>query len=157
MDVIWLAPWAWVGLVTVALPIAVHLLTRQQAPVLRFPTLRFIRPTRLAALRWRRLEDLALLGIRLAVLAAAVAALAAPVFVSAERQQQWRARVARAVVMSPMVTQDRANAEPVIREGYDFRLEFEPSLDLILDGLAQLRDGAISDRHAPSDVDSVDA
>jgi AcrR family transcriptional regulator len=30
-------------------------------------------------------------------------------------------------------------SEPVIQEGYDFRLEFEPSLDLVLESLEQLR------------------
>jgi AcrR family transcriptional regulator len=38
-------------------------------------------------------------------------------------------------------------SEPIISEGYDFRLEFEPSLDLILDGLEKIRDETAADTH----------
>jgi hypothetical protein len=114
MELIWLAPVAWVGLITLALPIAIHLLTKQETPLLRFPTLRFIRPTRLAALRRRRLQDLVLLAVRLAVLVAATAALATPVFVAAARQEQWRSRLARAVVIAPSAS-DRGDDRTVVR------------------------------------------
>jgi AcrR family transcriptional regulator len=40
-------------------------------------------------------------------------------------------------------------SEPFIREGYDFRLELEPSLDLILDGLERLRDETPESGPAP--------
>ena len=71
-------PWAWLGLAAIAAPILVHLLARQPARRLPFPTLRFLPPARLAPIRRGRLSDVALLLVRCGVLAFAVAALAQP-------------------------------------------------------------------------------
>jgi hypothetical protein len=101
VELIWLAPAALLGLAALVLPVLIHLLTHQQTRHVPFPTLRFLRRTRLAALRRRSLHDWWLLAVRLAILAAAVAALAGPVFVSETRQSAWRQRVARAVVVAP--------------------------------------------------------
>ncbi|MBA3270032.1 MAG: BatA domain-containing protein, partial [Acidobacteria bacterium] len=51
MSVFWLQPQAWWGVAALAIPIAIHLLARQRSRRLLFPTLRFLRATRLAALR----------------------------------------------------------------------------------------------------------
>ena len=75
----WLLPIAFAGLVTLAIPIAIHLLVRQRSRRLSFPSLRFLQSTPLAALKRRTLQDWPLLAVRLLILAAAVAALAAPV------------------------------------------------------------------------------
>ena len=125
MSVFWLQPVAWWGLLALAIPVLIHLLAWQQSRRLLFPSLKFLRATRLAALRRRNISDWALLAIRMLILAAAVAALAAPVFVSADRRESWNSRVARAVVMVPpprgrassiddqvirMVTEERTSA-----------------------------------------------
>ncbi|CAN5497221.1 TetR/AcrR family transcriptional regulator C-terminal domain-containing protein [soil metagenome] len=47
-------------------------------------------------------------------------------------------------------------SEPVIKDGYDFRLEFEPSLNLILGGLEKIQDETAVNGHAPPDVSSTD-
>jgi AcrR family transcriptional regulator len=47
-------------------------------------------------------------------------------------------------------------AAPFIREGFDFRLEFEPSLDLVLDSLERLRDETDTRGDAVPDVNSTD-
>jgi hypothetical protein len=101
MDVFWLTPRAWWGIAALAIPVVIHLLTRQQTRRVLFPTLRFLRPTRLAALRRRSIHDWPLLTVRILVLLAAVAALAGPVFVSSERQAEWQQRTARALVIAP--------------------------------------------------------
>ena len=98
MRVIWLQPWAWAGLAALAAPILIHLLARHRQRELAFPTLRFVRATQLAAVKRRVIADIPLLAVRLSIVAAAVAALAAPVFVSAARQQAWSERTARAIV-----------------------------------------------------------
>lgn len=98
MSMYWLQPWAWLGLAAVALPILVHLLARHRVREMPFPSLRFLRPTALAALRRRVLSDVPLLLVRVAMIAAAVAALAAPAFVSSSRQRAWTARTSRAVI-----------------------------------------------------------
>ncbi len=98
MSVYWLQPWAWWGLAAVALPILVHLLARHRVREMPFPSLRFLRPTALAALRRRVLSDVPLLLVRVAMIAAAVAALAAPALVSSARQRAWTARTSRAVI-----------------------------------------------------------
>jgi len=99
MSVFWLQPQAWWGVAALAIPIAIHLLARQRSRRLLFPTLRFLRATRLAALRQHVVSDWPLLIVRLSVLTAAVAALAQPVFVSDARRAAWNQRTARAVIV----------------------------------------------------------
>jgi len=73
-----MAPWAWLGLGTLVLPVLVHLLARDRAPFRRLPTLRFLEATPPAAVRRTRLRDPFLLLLRLLVLLLAVAAFARP-------------------------------------------------------------------------------
>ena len=95
---LWLNPVALFALAAVAAPILIHILIQRRAERLPFPTLRFLQPTRLASIRRHLLEDLLLLAIRMAVLAAAVAALAGPLCVTAARRRDWDQRIVRAVV-----------------------------------------------------------
>jgi hypothetical protein len=109
---IWNAPAALAGLVLLAGPLLVHLLARQQAKRVVFPAMRFVPRTNAAAVRLRQPSDLALLLVRLAIVAAAVLAAARPVLVTPSRQQEWAARLARAVVVdtSPSVPMAPARA-----------------------------------------------
>ena len=95
---LWLNPIAWFALATAALPLLIHLLIQRRVERFPFPTLRFLQPTRLAAVRRHLLEDLPLLAVRIALLAAAAAALAGPLLVTAARRHAWDRRVVRAVV-----------------------------------------------------------
>src|SRR5262245_63525921 len=74
--------------------------SRRRAERIPFPTLRFIQPTQLPAMRRRAIEDLALLAIRLAIVILAVAAFAGPLLVTPVRQAGWQARLVRAVVVA---------------------------------------------------------
>ena len=98
MSIAWIAPAALVGLALIALPIAVHLLVRQHARVLAYPSLRFLRETQLAAFRRRRVQDAVLLACRMAIVAAAAAALAGPVLQTAARTASYANRTSRAIV-----------------------------------------------------------
>jgi Aerotolerance regulator N-terminal len=111
---IWLLPSALAGLFLLAGPVAIHLLTRRRAPRVLFPTIRFLRESRSSAVRPRRPSDLGLLLIRLAIVAAAVIALAQPVFLSGPRLAAWNRRGARAVVIDSSASMSQANddAEP---------------------------------------------
>jgi hypothetical protein len=95
---LWLNPLALVALATVAAPVLIHILVQRRAEQFPFPTLRFLRPTRLAAIRRRMLDDLPLLAIRAALIAAAVTALAGPLLVTRTRSETWDRRVARAII-----------------------------------------------------------
>jgi hypothetical protein len=106
--VLWLNPSALFALVAVAAPILIHILIQRRAERFPFPTLRFLQPTRLAAIRRHVLEDIVLLAVRIALLAAAVAALAGPLLVTAARRQAWDRRVVRAVVVDDVVGNDVA-------------------------------------------------
>jgi hypothetical protein len=64
-----------------------------------FPSVRFLEPTRLAAVRWRAIQDWPLLVLRVAIVLLAVVALAGPVLVTPAREAAWRTRVARAIVL----------------------------------------------------------
>lgn len=116
LEMFWLAPEAWWGLAALAIPIAIHLLTRQQTRRIPFPTLRFLHATRLAAFRRRSIHDWPLLLVRAAILVAAVAALAAPVFVSAARTAEWQTRVVRALVSVPGAVQSAAQQRALDEE-----------------------------------------
>ena len=107
---VWRNPAAWFGLAALAIPIAVHLLARTRAHVVRFPSLRFIAVSRLAARKRRKLTDLALLALRLAALTLAVAACADPVWLTASRRAAWGARVSRAVVLDTSASMARAGS-----------------------------------------------
>jgi hypothetical protein len=102
----WLNPLALVALAAVAAPLLIHLLVHRHAEHFPFPTLRFLRPTRLAAIRRHLLDDLPLLAVRAALIAVAAAALAGPLIVTTARRHAWDRRIARATVM------DIAGTEP---------------------------------------------
>jgi Aerotolerance regulator N-terminal len=97
--VIWLNPAAWIGLLAIAGPIVIHILVQRKAERLAFPSLRFLQQGRLASIRRHLFEDVPLLAIRAAIVAAAVAALAGPLIVTRTQRQAWNARVARAIVV----------------------------------------------------------
>ena len=95
----WLNPFALWGLLGIAGAVAVHLLARQRAPRLSFPTIRFIRAASTAAIRVRPPSDAWLLLIRSAAIAGAALALAQPSFNTAARRHSWDTRIARAIVV----------------------------------------------------------
>jgi hypothetical protein len=95
----WLAPGAFMALVLLAGPAIVHMLARRNARRVVFPATHFVRAAPAAAVRLRRPSDLALLLLRLAIVAAAILAAARPLVMTPWRQARWNARVARAVVV----------------------------------------------------------
>jgi hypothetical protein len=95
----WLNPAALAGLALLALPILIHLLRTRQAERISFPSLRFVLPTKTAAVRLRLPADWLLLLARLGIVAAAVTAVAGPVIVTPLRVRAWNARTARAVIV----------------------------------------------------------
>ena len=101
MSIVWLAPVALAGLALVTIPIAIHLLVRQQSRRVAFPSLRFLLPSQLAAFRRRNIQDALLLACRAAIIAAAALALAGPVIQTASRTAGYGARIARAVIVEP--------------------------------------------------------
>lgn len=113
---IWLNPWAWIGLVAIGVPIAIHLLTRAQPRPQPFPTLRFLGRATTTAVRRRVLRDRALLAVRVAIVAAIVAACAQPSFRTSAGLAAGATSLRRAVVID---TSDRfgrisTNGRPAI-------------------------------------------
>ncbi|MEO6222031.1 MAG: BatA domain-containing protein, partial [Vicinamibacterales bacterium] len=104
----WLAPWALVGLVAVAAPVLVHWLARHQATRMRFPTIQFLVRSSPVSVRRYRLRDLPLLAVRVGIIAAAVIALAQPVWV---RRGAPAARPARAIVLDTSASMERPLAD----------------------------------------------
>src|ERR1043166_6684007 len=104
---IWLNPWAWAGLVALALPIAIHLLGRGHARVHKFPTLRFLEASRLLPTRRTRVRDLLLLAVRIGILAAAVAALAQPLLLTPGLKQSLDRGLGRAVILDTSASMSR--------------------------------------------------
>ena len=99
MSISWLAPAVLLGTALVAVPIAIHLLVRQQGRRVAYPSLRFVSPSALAAFRRRTVQDAALLACRMAIVVAAVLALAGPVLQTEARTAAHGRRVARAVIL----------------------------------------------------------
>jgi Aerotolerance regulator N-terminal len=120
--VIWLNPAAWIGLLAIAGPIAIHILVQRKAERLAFPSLRFLQQGRLASIRRHLLEDVPLLAIRAAIVAAAVAALAGPLIVTRTQRQAWNARVVRAIVVDDVARDASTSARsPLERATVDKR------------------------------------
>ena len=94
-----LAPWAAAGLLLLAAPVLIHMLLRRHARRVVFPATHFLVATRAAAVRLRRPSDLALLLVRLGIVAAAIAAAMQPVVITAGRVARWDTRVIRAVIV----------------------------------------------------------
>ena len=99
MSLDWINPAALAGLAVIAGPIVVHLLRRQRAPRVTFPTIQFLASTDAAAARVRRPSDLLLLCLRVGIVAAAAIAAAQPVLVTGWRRAAWEQRVSRALVV----------------------------------------------------------
>ncbi len=95
----WLNPWALLGLMTIAVPVLVHLFSRMPARTMPFPTLRFLSDSRLLPTRRTRLSDVPLLAVRIAILALAALALSQPLFSSSERTPPPRNDLARAIII----------------------------------------------------------
>jgi len=104
----WQSPWAWAGLFVLAVPLLIHLFTRHTARVQPFPALRFFDSTLLRPVRRTRIQDLLLLLVRMAVLAAAVAALAQPYFPAAGTRAE--ATLARVIIVDSSASMLRDSA-----------------------------------------------
>lgn len=104
------SPLALLGLLAVGVPIIIHLLGRHQSRVQRFPTLRFISPSRLVPTRRRRLSDIPLLLVRCAIVAVAALALSQPYFNCAGRTPAGSSSstVSRAIIVDTSASMRRA-------------------------------------------------
>jgi hypothetical protein len=109
--VIWLNPWAWLGLAAIALPVLIHLLGRGQARVERFPTLRFLDTSRLLPTRRTTLNDRLLLVLRVAIIAAAAAAFAHPLLLTRGRRTALERGLARAIVVDSSASMRRTTSD----------------------------------------------
>jgi hypothetical protein len=115
MSIAWLNTTAFIGFALVALPIAIHLLVRQQTRVVAFPSLRFLSQTALAAFRRRAIQDALLLACRIAIVSLAVLALAGPIVQTASRTAGQANRVSRAVVPLEGTAQTVEHSEGAFR------------------------------------------
>jgi hypothetical protein len=95
----WLNPALLAGLAAVVCPVLVHLLRRHRAERVPFPSLRFIRASPPAAVRFRDPTDVLLLILRAATIALAAVALAGPVFLTSARVSAWDTHLARVVLI----------------------------------------------------------
>jgi Aerotolerance regulator N-terminal len=107
---VWLHPAALFALAAVVAPILIHILVQRRADAVPFPTLRFLRPTALVAIRRRLLEDPLLLALRIAIVAVAVAAVAGPLIVTRARRDAWNRRIVRATVTTASLDGSGAGA-----------------------------------------------
>ena len=95
----WLNPSALWALPLALLPVIIHLLRTHHARRVQFPSLRFVQPSRAAAVRMRLPSDILLMALRVAVVGLAVAAIAGPILLTSSRLSAWNTRTARAVVV----------------------------------------------------------
>jgi hypothetical protein len=106
----WLNGSAWLGLVSLVVPLLIHLLAQRKARVQKFPTLRFLQNIPLVQARRTRLADLLLLIVRTALLLLAVAALAQPLLLTDNRVAQMGATVARVIIVDSSASMKRVNS-----------------------------------------------
>jgi uncharacterized membrane protein len=93
-----LAPLMLIGAIAIAVPIAIHLIGRARARVVRFAALDFLLETRRRTARRLRLRERLLLAVRVGVLLAIVLALAKP-FTSCKREGPAMRRGPQAAVL----------------------------------------------------------
>lgn len=105
---IWRNPWAWLGLLSIAVPVLIHLLTRRSARLQRFPTLRFLDSITESRARRLHLREPLLLAVRVLILTAAVAALAQPYFVTSERAGSATRVPSRVIIVDTSASMGRA-------------------------------------------------
>ncbi len=98
-----LLPMALLGALSLVVPVAIHLLSRERPTDQRVPSLRFLEATALVPRRRARLEDALLLALRMAILAAAVLALARPTGPDAAEQDLRPLSASEAATDAPMV------------------------------------------------------
>jgi len=120
------------GALAAVIPLILHLINRQQAKLLPFPTLRFLRISVEKTRRRRRLEDLLLMLLRMAVLVFIAVALAKPTLTSLAALMAGDARSAVAIVL------DNSASMGTIDEG---RPRWETALRAAEQILDQLRAG----------------
>lgn len=113
---IWLNPWAWLGIAGVALPIVIHLLGRGHARVIKFPSLRFLDASRLLPTRRSRVQDPLLLAVRVAIVGLAALALAQPLLLTTERKQALDRGLARALIVDTSASMLRRTANRTLMD-----------------------------------------
>jgi hypothetical protein len=96
---IWQNPLALMGLAAIAIPVLLHLLSRRNARVERFPSLRFLPPAQSSPVRLTRITDPLLMVVRALIVAAAAIGLAQPLWRTANRSAAAGQRLARAVLI----------------------------------------------------------
>ena len=107
---IWQQPWAWAGAAAVLLPVLIHLLGFGRAQKYSFPSLRFLQSSRLLPTRRTRIHDPWLLLVRALIVLMAVAALAQPLFDTAQRRESYQESLARVVILDTSSSAQRATA-----------------------------------------------
>jgi hypothetical protein len=95
----WQHPLALLGVLTVTLPVLIHLLGRGHAKVKRFPTLRFLDASRLLPTKRTRVQDLLLLLVRCAILVLASIALTQPLWLTDARRSTTDRGLARVIIV----------------------------------------------------------
>ena len=108
----WLNPAALLGLVMLAVPILVHLFGRRVAKKQRFPSLRLLRDARPTPATRSRPSDLLLLVLRCAVVVAAVAGLAQPLWLTDGRRGAAQVPV-RAILVDTSASVARLTSDGV--------------------------------------------
>jgi len=113
---VWLHPTVLIGLIALAIPIAIHLLRRRHVRPMVVPTLRFIQASNRSAVRLRRISDPLLLLIRAGIIVSAVLALARPLWLTNARIAAWGGRTARAVIVDSSESAARSANRDVIAD-----------------------------------------
>ena len=167
------APLLLAGLVTLAIPVLIHLIQRERKRVVEFPSLMFLRKIPYQSVRRRRIRDWMLLMMRLAALALIVMAFARPFFkrdsLAAATQQgareavilvdtsysmgygdRWqRARTAAAGAIAALGAGDRASLV-FFSSGAEVAVRSAADRGRLDAGLATAEVGAGATRYAPA-------
>ena len=78
-----LSPWYLLGLLGIGIPLAIHLIRRQQAERVVLPTMRFLHRAPKKLVYFQRLQHLLLLALRLVIISLLAVAFARPIFTGA--------------------------------------------------------------------------
>jgi hypothetical protein len=149
-----LAPLFLVGLLAIALPVAIHLIRREKPPRVPFPSLRFLKATKRKRVLFQQIQQWLLLALRAGIIALLVFAFARPLFFQGSMGQLMNAEPRSVVlVLDRSLVMQHGDRDERLREEALERLSGLGPGDEI--GLVEFASAPLSVRALSTDRDSV--
>lgn len=149
-----LAPLFLVGLLAVALPVAIHLIRREKPPRVPFASLRFLKATKRKRVLFQQIQQWLLLAMRAGIIALLVFAFARPLFFQGSMGQLMDAEPRSVVLVldRSLVMQHGERDERLRREALEYLTDLSPGDEI---GLVEFAGSPLAVRALTTDRETV--